>query len=321
MPFDTCGGGPVYTQIDGFSEGGGRGGELYFPQVNLLDEITSRGYGSNATYLLTFRNMDDWYRSITHWRGGPGDPLPPMSDRMARADINVSGTSLENFADFVCDHVTRVREAVPEGRLVEVDIDDADAGRMLSDVFDVDRGCWKQANANARLHRRRENDDDDGDDDDGDGDDGGDRNATTGSGSGLGSGSSGSSGSGGTEEKIGGRSTSSTTPPPLPTTTPSPRVVAAANEKVADTYPGKATIRGANGTMRANPTFVVGDRVGVGVGGGGKRGWGGGGGKKAAAPKKEEAGGANKKKKKEESRRQEAMEVAEMMEAGEKSLI
>jgi hypothetical protein len=315
MPFDTCGGGPVYTQIDGFSEGGGRGGEVYFPQVNLLDEITSRGYGSNATYLLTFRNMDDWYRSITHWRGGPGDPLPPMSDRMARADINVSGTSLENFADFVCDHVTRVREAVPEGRLVEVDIDDADAGRMLSDVFDVDRGCWKQANANARLHRRRENDD--GDDDDGDDDDGGDRNATTGSGS------SGSSGSGGTEEKIGGRSTSSTTPPPLPTTTPSPRVVAAANEKVADTYPGKATIRGANGTMRANPTFVVGDRVGVGVGVGvgGERGWGGGGGKKAAAPKKEEAGGANKKKKKEESRRQEAMEVAEMMEAGEKSLI
>ena len=217
-PFSKCGGGPVYTQIDGFKRGKPPG-ELYFPQVELLDKIIAGGYGGNATYLLTFRDMGGWYQSITHWRGGPGIRLPPMRDRMARAGINVTGLSLSNFTNFVCDHVERVRAAVPAGRLVEVDIDDPGTGRMLSEVFDVDEGCWKMTNANPDLRRR-----DDG---------GGDRDdATTGTGAGSGS------EAGGTDE-IGGRST---TPPASP--------------RVEDLFRGTAMIRGKGGTMRKNPTFV-----------------------------------------------------------------
>jgi hypothetical protein len=63
---------------------------------------------------------------------------------------------LQNFTDFFCNHVKRVREIVPPDRLVEVDIEDPSAGHLLSDIFDIDESCWKMTNVNEKLHMKSE---------------------------------------------------------------------------------------------------------------------------------------------------------------------
>jgi hypothetical protein len=70
---------------------------------------------------------------------------------MVRSVPGLEDGSLQNFTDFFCNHVKRVRATVPLHRLVEVDIDDHNAGRLLSDIFDIDVSCWKKTNANANA--------------------------------------------------------------------------------------------------------------------------------------------------------------------------
>ncbi|KAL3805773.1 hypothetical protein ACHAW5_000023 [Stephanodiscus triporus] len=152
-PFQKCkGSGPMYSQIDG----SGMGGKMYFPQVELLDEIV-RAY-PNATFFLTFRSMDGWYRSISKWKPNKiNKNMKSLKDRMAGANITglpVGSDGLESFADFFCNHVRRVREVVPRDRLVEIDIEDQRrTGPLLSDIFDIDEECWIQTNANPKLLR------------------------------------------------------------------------------------------------------------------------------------------------------------------------
>lgn len=67
--------------------------------------------------------------------------------------INASGRGgPRDFSNFFCHHVERVRRIVPPDNLVEIDIEDANAGRLMSDMFDVDEGCWGRANVNSDLH-------------------------------------------------------------------------------------------------------------------------------------------------------------------------
>lgn len=142
----------MYSQIDGT----GTGGKMYFPQVELLDEIV-RAY-PNATFFLTFWSMDGWYRSISKWKPNKiNKKIKFLKDRMAVANITglpVGLDGLENFTDFFCNHVRRVREVVPRDRLVEIDIEDhRRTGPLLPDIFDIDEECWIQMNANPKLLR------------------------------------------------------------------------------------------------------------------------------------------------------------------------
>lgn len=147
-PLEKCGrdggGGPIYAQIDGW---GSKGKILFFPQINLLDDIID-AY-PNGTYFLTFRNMEGWYNSVANWRSPSNRTL---KSRMARSVPGLEDGSLQNFTDFFCNHVKRVRATVPLHRLVEVDIEDTNAGQLLSDIFDIDESCWKKTNANDARH-------------------------------------------------------------------------------------------------------------------------------------------------------------------------
>jgi hypothetical protein len=223
LPFDKCGGGPIYTQIDG----GWVGRVQYFPQVELLDLLVN-AY-PNGTFLLTFRDMVDWHRSLMHWT--PKTNKRPLDKRMMNANItglvadvnDDESEQLRDFTNFFCDHVNRVREIVPRHRLVEINIDDMQyTGTYLSEVFDVDESCWKRTNVNDRIHDADHGDDDD-DDDDGD-------------------------------NSIASNKTVATS------TTTKKNVdndVKNDNEQVSDTIRSKAKIRGRGGILRDNPTHYV----------------------------------------------------------------
>jgi len=159
-PLALCGEADMYAQIDD---------ALYFPQIELLDEIV-HGY-PNATFFLTFRSMEKWYHSITHWP--PRKNGPYMRDRMIKFNITGSPTcgdgieynyrdcngkdipAIEEFSDWYCNHVQRVRDVVsrnPSHTLVEVDIEDLEIGQRMEDTFGIEKSCWGHVNANANIH-------------------------------------------------------------------------------------------------------------------------------------------------------------------------
>ena len=114
-------------------------------------------YPSGATFFLTFRSMDRWYSSICNWP--PNKKLQRMNDRLMHLNITGfpagRGRDMNEFNDWYCKHVMRVREMVakyPLHALVEVDIEDPEMGRKLKDMFGIDTGCFGQANVNAHIH-------------------------------------------------------------------------------------------------------------------------------------------------------------------------
>lgn len=150
-PFAKCGKADAYSQLDNGSWGN-------FPQIEYLDEILAAH--PNGTFLLTFRTIEKWYHSMTHWPPkNIGTALPQMSDGLRDADItgfpHGTGKNMEEFGRWFCSHVTRVRDAIannPMQNLVEIDIEDLGVGTYMANVFDVEDGCWSHVNANARLH-------------------------------------------------------------------------------------------------------------------------------------------------------------------------
>ncbi|KAL3793881.1 hypothetical protein HJC23_002128 [Cyclotella cryptica] len=120
-------------------------------KISLLEEILN-GH-PNATYFLTFRSMEKWYHSISHW---PPD-VPPellLKNRIIAPGLTHGGT-LQDYSAWFCNHVTRVRDMVsryPFATLVEIDIEDATTAGYMSDLFDVDERCWGRANVNFDLH-------------------------------------------------------------------------------------------------------------------------------------------------------------------------
>ena len=145
-PLAKCAQADMYAQIDD---------AIYFPQIELLEEIV-QGH-PNATFFLTFRSMEKWYHSITHWPPRPKGPH--MSDRMKKFNItgspNLDDNDPEDFYDWYCNHVQRVRDIVarnPSHTLVEVDIEDPTVGQRMEDMFGIEKSCWGHANVNAYIH-------------------------------------------------------------------------------------------------------------------------------------------------------------------------
>ncbi|KAL7444926.1 hypothetical protein ACHAXM_009648 [Skeletonema potamos] len=142
-PLAKCKQVDVYAQIDKGPEN--------LVQVNYLNEIV-RGV-PNATFILTFRNMTNWYMSMSHW-------LPnsyPMNSMRARFEVaNITGLpagvgrNVSEFSDFYCDYVKRVREEVakyPGHELIEIDIEDPMVGWQMEEMFGINQTCWGKSNA------------------------------------------------------------------------------------------------------------------------------------------------------------------------------
>ena len=137
----------VYAQID---DG------VYFPQTEILEQIVNDH--SNATFFLTFRNMERWYKSLQNWpvlkngRGGFN-----MVERIQRSTITggPSKSDPETFNEWYCKHVQRVRDLIaknPSHTLVEIDIEDLDTAQRMEDIFGIRQSCWGHKNANALIH-------------------------------------------------------------------------------------------------------------------------------------------------------------------------
>lgn len=133
-------------------------GGQYFPQIENLDEIHEES--PHATFLLTFRDMTGWYRSISHWPPNAEvvNPSMVMKNRMQRSNISGlpagMGRDESEFSMWFCNHVTNVRDFVrkhPSHVLIEIDIEGSDNDVILGDLFGIPRSCWGHANKNPGL--------------------------------------------------------------------------------------------------------------------------------------------------------------------------
>ncbi len=132
----------VYAQMDDGN---------YFPQIEVLDDIVA-AY-PEATLFLTFRNMTKWYNSLKKWP--PRKRGPHLNDKLRENNITGFptgvGKNVSEFSEWFCNHVQRVRRVVndnPSLTLVEVDIEDANIAKRMSDMFEIDKNCWGHANVN-----------------------------------------------------------------------------------------------------------------------------------------------------------------------------
>lgn len=129
---------------------------IYFPQIELLEEFV-HGH-PNATFFLTFRNMEKWYYSISHWPPRKRGPHKDEQFKMFKITGSPSKEGVshqEEFDDWYCRHVQRVRNLVsrnPSHTLVEVDIEDPDIGQHMEDLFGIEKSCWGHRNVNAFIH-------------------------------------------------------------------------------------------------------------------------------------------------------------------------
>lgn len=147
---DHCGNFNIITQMDYTAEH-----QCIFPQIQYLDELYHEA--PNATWILPFRNVTDWVRSLTNWYKGHSYSL---RDRMAmwcdfpELNFHQSHTmkkkSDEDFVTLYCSHVKQIRNFVkknPSLSLVEFNIEDPKAGEFLASIFPgVDSSDWTQAN-------------------------------------------------------------------------------------------------------------------------------------------------------------------------------
>jgi hypothetical protein len=118
-----------------------------------LNELVE-GY-PNATFILVFRDMNHWYQSLQKWSMNG----TRMDEHLMMADIQGFpagvGRNIDEFSQWFCNHVTRVRDVINkfQATLVEIDLeDDAKTRQLMSDIFDVDADCWSRSNANLELH-------------------------------------------------------------------------------------------------------------------------------------------------------------------------
>jgi len=125
-----------------------------FPQITHLDEIHA-SY-PNATLILNTRPVDHWIQSISNW-----NPTPNRADGgylrrvLAMCDLGPGfgtgiGATEEELARFYLGHSERIRNFArdhPSHALVEVDIEDKQAGETMENAFGINKQCWGKQNA------------------------------------------------------------------------------------------------------------------------------------------------------------------------------
>lgn len=144
-PLALCQEADMYAQMDNGT---------FFPQIQLLNEFNV-GY-PKATFFLTFRNISKWFHSLSHWPPRPRGPH--MDERLRKLNLtgfpSGMGRNEEEFTQWYCNHVLRVRELVDNSdhHLIEVDIEDTTIARRMSEMFNISEGCWGHANVNLNIH-------------------------------------------------------------------------------------------------------------------------------------------------------------------------
>ena len=130
-PLTTCGDYAAYTQLDS-----NLGEECIYPQISYLKEMYEEG--PSSIFVLPFRNVTDWIRSLTNWN------RPTMRKRMIDncefPEYNLTkgwGTD-KDLEDLYCKHVKHIRQFVsrrPTLTLVEYSISREDVGDYLSSTL------------------------------------------------------------------------------------------------------------------------------------------------------------------------------------------
>ena len=124
----------VFTQLDYTSES-----ICYWPQIQALEEIHRDK--PNATFILGMRDFDKWFNSVNNWNG--------YTARIMKFCNFTTSRNKESFKVFYCSQVERVRKFVsdhPSHALIELDIENENAGFIMSKLFDINQTCWGHAN-------------------------------------------------------------------------------------------------------------------------------------------------------------------------------
>ena len=135
-PLAYCGNYAAYTQMDITM-----GGKCIYPQISYLKQIYDED--PSAIFLLPFRNVTDWIRSVTNWPR----PLSSFNFRQRITDycefpeynFTLSmGNDDRDFEDLYCKHVQHIRHFVskrPNLTLVEYSIDGEGVGENLASLL------------------------------------------------------------------------------------------------------------------------------------------------------------------------------------------
>lgn len=81
-----------------------------------------------------------------------------MDERLRKLNITGfpagKGKNEQDFSEWYCNHVLRVRQLVANSNhhLIEVDIEDGTIAERMGQMFGIDKGCWGHANVNLNIH-------------------------------------------------------------------------------------------------------------------------------------------------------------------------
>mmetsp|Transcript_36229 Transcript_36229/g.66553 ORF Transcript_36229/g.66553 Transcript_36229/m.66553 type:complete len:279 (+) Transcript_36229:180-1016(+) len=137
-PLTSCGEYDVWAQMDLTLPDKGL---CHMPQVQYLQDIHDEA--PMATFIMNTRNVTRWIKSMRGWSS-----LDKRFVKCSKATgLNASDDlSLERY---IVDHVRMVRDFVnrnPTHALVEVDIEDPNAGCIMSSLFKTDSKFWTHHN-------------------------------------------------------------------------------------------------------------------------------------------------------------------------------
>jgi len=141
--------------------------ECFFPQLSLLEAFHQEA--PNATFVLNFRPMREWIKSMRGW----GDMMHrfqlchlPNMPRGFPENIHNETAMTPVMHHFVCSHILHVRhfvEEFPSHALIELDLYDSNTSAMvMSELFStvaeekVNPTCWGHANESKRQQQRRQ---------------------------------------------------------------------------------------------------------------------------------------------------------------------
>jgi len=137
-PLKSCGDYEVWAQMDVENLG-----QCYFPQIQNLDILHQEA--PNATFILSHRNMTRWARSVENWVGR----IRSMAARLAKCKGGPKSKNAEDLIQWHLEHIERIRTFVkdhPSHKLVEINIEDPNAGEIMARHFGSSALNWAHEN-------------------------------------------------------------------------------------------------------------------------------------------------------------------------------
>ena len=150
LDYQCVGNNMIATQLDS-----SRKGQCYWPQITLLDEIHHSV--PNATFVLLFRDVRDWIRSINQW----GTLRKRLNMCHLRSLVKQDLLTDNELKMWWCRHITHIREFVdqyPSHELIELEIYNKNVtSNILTSLFGGSESCWGRSNAKASLTKKTNN--------------------------------------------------------------------------------------------------------------------------------------------------------------------